>query len=74
MLIRLTVLNPSTNNLWDEDYNKPDIKSEEAAQQWAKDLINWFNETSTPGGSSRQLLAVNTFPEGTPGDWRVTRR
>ena len=73
MLIQITVKNDQNVNQWDEQYTKPDINNKIAARQWAKDLINWFNHTAKPGGSTRTLVKVETFPKGTKGDWRTTR-
>lgn len=71
MNIRITVQS-SSGNIWDEDYCKPDIHTMSAALQWAKDLINWFNETAN-GGNTRTLVAVKKLNEG-EGDPRTTTR
>lgn len=74
MLIEIRVRNNRNKKKWPEQYDKPDIHTQEEALEWAKELVAWFNATAPPGGSTRTLLSCQTFPEGTPGDWRKTRR
>lgn len=73
MNIRITVKNGRTANTWDEDYAKPDITTIEQAKQWAKDLVNWFNETGSVNAATRVLLNVRELEAG-EGHPRTTRR
>lgn len=44
---------------WIEDYNRPDIKTEDQAREWAARTIEWFNSTLRPGERARKVTGVS---------------
>jgi hypothetical protein len=47
---------------WLEDYNRPEVKTEEQARQWAERTIQNFNNTLRPGEKARKVVDV-TFED-----------
>lgn len=47
--------NPET---WDEDYNRPEIKTFQEAQTWSYVLVKNFNATLRPGERPRNVVSV----------------
>lgn len=59
---------------WVEDYNRPEIKTEEDAREWAYALIDNFNNTLRPKERARKVLDV-TFEDNkaqASHDWHKT--
>jgi len=52
----------STGEPWVEDYNRPEVKAEEQARQWAERTIQNFNDTLRPGEKARKVVDV-TFED-----------
>lgn len=44
---------------WVEDYNRPEIKTEGQAREWASRLIENFNNTLRPHEHARRVVAVS---------------
>lgn len=47
---------------WVEDYNRPEIKTEEQAREWSAHLIENFNNTLRPQERARKVVKV-TFED-----------
>jgi hypothetical protein len=59
--LELIVQNVVTGDSWTEEYDKPGIGDNGntlQAEDWAKNLIDWFNNTCRAGESKRRLLGV----------------
>ena len=71
--IRITVKNLVTGSDWTEEYDKPGIGDNGnlgQAEDWAFNLIEWFNSTCKPGESHRLLVATELVGEsGHHHDW-----
>jgi hypothetical protein len=49
---------------WWEQYNKPVVRSKRAAEQWGRDIVDWYNATRrNPTDRKRTFVEVDTKPE-----------
>ena len=65
----MTVRNSKTGNVWPETYDERDVKTLEAAEEWAKKCIEFYNSTLRPGGNPRELISVSINGESVGHDW-----
>jgi hypothetical protein len=69
MKINITIThNDGTNEPWVEDYDKPQVKTIDDANEFAVALIQQFNNTLRPGEKSRKVLFVEIAGESGPPD------
>ena len=71
--IHVTYLN-EPGKPWIEDYNRPEVKTEDQARAWAKRLIENFNNTLRPHECARKVVDV-TFEDNnatTSHEWQKT--
>jgi hypothetical protein len=70
--IRITVRNVKTGNEWTEDYDKVGIGDNGnllQAEDWAFQLVKWFNDALRPEESPRELLKTELIGASTAHDW-----